>query len=39
VVRKLKYHEKDWNGEIVNIYKKPEAHINYFIDTFSSKGY
>jgi DNA modification methylase len=38
VVRKLTYEENDLNGEIVNIYQKPQALINYFIDTFSSEG-
>jgi hypothetical protein len=28
---------KEWNGEIVNIYQKPQALINYFIDTFQVK--
>ena len=34
VVKKLKYEETDLKGEIVNIYKKPQALITYFIDTF-----
>jgi hypothetical protein len=27
----------EWNGEIVNIYQKPQALINYFIDIFQAK--
>jgi hypothetical protein len=38
VVRKLEYEEKYLKGEMVNIYQKPQALINYFIDTFSNEG-
>jgi hypothetical protein len=38
VVRKLTYEEKDLKGEMVNIYRKPQALINYLIDTFSNEG-
>ena len=38
VVKKLTYEEIDLKGEIVNIYQKPQALINYFIDTFSKEG-
>jgi len=38
VVRKLAYEEKDLKGEMVNIYQKPQALINYLIDKFSNKG-
>ena len=36
VVRKLTYEEKDLKGEMVNIYQKPQALINYLIDKFSN---
>ena len=35
VVKKLTYEEIDLKEEIVNIYQKPQALINYLIDTFS----
>jgi hypothetical protein len=38
VVRKLTYEEKDLKGEMVNIYQKPQALINYLIDKFSNEG-
>ena len=38
VVRKLKYKEKDLKRNMVNIYQKPQALINYLIDTFSNEG-
>ena len=38
VVKRLTYEEIDLKGEIVNIYKKPQALINYVIDTFSKEG-
>jgi hypothetical protein len=38
VVRKLTYEEKDLKGEMVNIYQKTQALINYLIDTFSNQG-
>ena len=38
VVRKLTYEEKDLKGKMVNIYQKPQALINYLIDTFSNEG-
>jgi hypothetical protein len=38
VVRKLTYEEKYLKGEMVNIYQKPQALINYLIDTFSNEG-
>jgi DNA modification methylase len=38
VVRKLTYKENDLKGEMVNIYQKPQALINYLIDTFSNEG-
>jgi hypothetical protein len=38
VVRKLTYEENDLKGEMVNIYQKPQALINYLIDTFSNEG-
>jgi DNA modification methylase len=30
--------KKDFKGEIVNICQKPQALINYLIDTFSNEG-
>ena len=39
VVQKLPYEEIDLKGLIVNIYQKPQALINYLIDTFSKEGY
>jgi hypothetical protein len=38
MVRKLTYEEKDLKGEMVNIYQKPQALINYLIDKFSNEG-
>jgi hypothetical protein len=38
VIRKLMYEEKDLKGEMVNIYQKPQALINYLLDTFSNEG-
>jgi DNA modification methylase len=38
VVRKLIYEENDLKEEMVKIYKKPQALINYLIDTFSNEG-
>jgi DNA modification methylase len=38
VVRKLKYEEKYLKEEMVYIYQKPQALINYLIDTFSNEG-
>ena len=38
VVKKLTYEERDLKGVVVNIYQKPQALINYLIDTFSSEG-
>ena len=38
VVRKITYEEKYFKGEMINIYKKPQALINYLIDTFSNEG-
>jgi hypothetical protein len=38
VVRKLTYEEKYLKGEMVNIYQKPQALINYLIDKFSNEG-
>ena len=38
VVKKLTYEEIDLKGEIVNIYQKTQALINYLIDTFSKEG-
>jgi hypothetical protein len=38
VDRKLTYEENDLKGDIVNIYQKPQALINYLIDTFSNEG-
>jgi DNA modification methylase len=38
VVRKLTYEERDFKGVTVNIYQKPQALINYLIDTFSREG-
>jgi hypothetical protein len=38
VVRKLTYEETDLKGEMVNIYQKPQALINYLIDKFSNEG-
>jgi DNA modification methylase len=38
VVIKLTYEEKYLKGEMVNIYQKPQALINYLIDTFSNEG-
>ena len=35
VVKKLTYEERDLKGVAVNIYQKPQALINYLIDTFS----
>ena len=34
VVKNLTYEEIDLKGEILNIYQKPQALINYLIDTF-----
>ena len=39
VLKKLTYEEIDLKGEIVNIYQKPQALINYLIDIFSKEGY
>jgi hypothetical protein len=39
MVIKLIYQEKDWDGENVNIYQKPQALINYLIDTFPNERY
>ena len=39
MVKKLTYEEIDLKEEIVNIYQKPQALINYLIDTFSKEGY
>ena len=39
VVKKLAYEERDLKGVAANIYQKPQALINYLIDTFSSEGY
>ena len=38
VVRKITYEEKYLKGEMVNIYQKPQALINYLIDTFLNEG-
>jgi hypothetical protein len=38
VVRKLTCGETYLKGEIVNIYQKPKALINYLIDKFSNEG-
>ena len=38
VSKKLTYEEIDLKGEIVNIYQKPQALINYLIDTSSKEG-
>ena len=38
VVKKLTYEERDLKGVAVNIYQKPQALINYLIDTFSNEG-
>ena len=38
VVRKLTYEDKDAKGDIVNIYQKPQALINYLIDLCSNEG-
>ena len=38
VVKKLTYEERDLKGVTVNIYQKPQALINYLIDTFSREG-
>ena len=38
LVRKIKYEEKDLKGEMVNFDQKPQALINYLIDTFSNEG-
>ena len=38
VVENLTYEERDLKGVAVNIYQKPQALINYLIDTFSSEG-
>ena len=38
MVRKLTYEERDFKGVTVNIYQKPQALINYLIDTFSREG-
>ena len=38
VVRKLTYEDKDAKEDIVNIYKKPQALINYLIDLCSNEG-
>ena len=35
VVKKLIYEERDLKGVTIKIYKKPQALINYLIDTFS----
>ena len=35
MVKKMTYEEIDLKGEIVNIYQKPQALINYLIDAFS----
>ena len=35
LVKKLTYKEIDLKGEILNVYLKPQALINYLIDTFS----
>ena len=39
MVKKLTSEERDLKGEVVNIYPKPQALINYLIDTFSKEGY
>ncbi len=38
MVKKLTYEERDLKGVTVNIYQKPQALINYLIDTFSREG-
>ena len=38
MARKLTYEEKDFKGEIINIYQNPQELINYLIDTFSNEG-
>jgi hypothetical protein len=38
VVRKITYEEKYLKGEMVNIYQKPQALINYLIDKCSNEG-
>ena len=38
MVKKLTYKDNDFKGEVVNIYHKLQALINYLIDTFSSEG-
>jgi hypothetical protein len=38
MIRKITYEEKDLKGEMVNIYQKPQALINYLIDKFSNEG-
>lgn len=38
VVRKLTYEDKDAKREIINIYKKLQASINYLIDLCSNEG-
>jgi hypothetical protein len=35
LVRNLTYEENSLKEDIVNIYQKPLAFLNYFIDTFS----
>jgi hypothetical protein len=37
VVRKITHEEKDLKGEMVNIYQKPQALINYLTYTFSNE--
>ena len=37
VVRKLTYEDKDAKGDIVKIYQKPQALINYLIDLCSNE--
>ena len=39
VVKKITYEERDLKGMFVNIYKNPQALINYLMDTFSREGY
>jgi DNA modification methylase len=38
VVRKINYEENYLKGYTVNIYQKPQALINYLIETFSNEG-
>jgi hypothetical protein len=38
MVRNITYEEKDLKGDMVNIHQKPQALINYLIDTFSNEG-